>query len=383
MAYDIFISYRRAGGYETAKHLYDLLVHDGFTVSFDIDTLRNGLWTQELENRIAECKDFVIVLNRGAFNRTVDGSTPLEKDWLRRELAKAIELKKNIVPVLLDGFEFPDNLPDDIRLVAEMSGPKYNSYYFDAFYDKLKSGFLTAKPQHASPTGAVLKLSADMPCSVYIDGEKKCDIQPGNIVKLPMNPGQYSLRCVSLLNPAMFIFIYVELLPGHEKLQFINLAPQQKPYNQPRPQQQAPRQGSYRPTPQPRKKKKDRTALIVIGCVVGFLLLCFIVGFIIGALEDSSSSYDYNFEETDSVAVDSVAVDIDTDTYSPSLYPYYDSESGLYGYKNSDGEVMYIPQFEEASTFDNDTVTIVKKDGVYLYFTVSGYLYEIADSIGY
>ena len=124
MAYDIFISYRRAGGYETAKHLYDLLVHDGFTVSFDIDTLRNGLWTQELENRIAECKDFVIVLNRGAFNRTVDGSTPLEKDWLRRELAKAIELKKNIVPVLLDGFEFPDNLPDDIRLVAEMSGPK-------------------------------------------------------------------------------------------------------------------------------------------------------------------------------------------------------------------------------------------------------------------
>ena len=44
---------------------------------------------------------------------------------------------------------------------------------------------------------------------------------------------------------------------------------------------------------------------------------------------------------------------------------------------------MYIPQFEEASTFDNDTVTIVKKDGVYLYFTVSGYLYEIADSIAY
>ena len=219
--------------------------------------------------------------------------------------------------------------------------------------------------------------------SVYINGEKKCDIQPGNIVKLPMNPGQYSLRCVSLLNPAMFIFIYVELLPGHEKLQFINLAPQQKPYNQPRPQQQAPRQGSYRPTPQPRKKKKDRTALIVIGCVVGFLLLCFIVGFIIGALEDSSSSYDYNYEEPDSVAVDTVAVDTDTDTYSPRLYPYYDSESGLYGYKNSDGEVMYIPPFEEASTLDNDTVTIVKKDGVYLYFTVSGYLYEIADSIAY
>ncbi|MGM9840835.1 MAG: TIR domain-containing protein [Candidatus Limisoma sp.] len=374
MAYDIFISYRRTGGYETAKHLYDLLVHDGFTVSFDIDTLRNGLWTQELENRIAECKDFVIILNRGAFDRSIDGSTPFEKDWLRRELAKAIELKKNIVPVLLDGFEFPENLPDDIRLVAEMSGPKYNSYYFDAFYEKLKSGFLTAKPQHASPTVAVLKLSTDMPCSVYIDGEKKCDIQPGNIVKLPMNPGQYSLRCVSTVNPAMFIFLYVELAPGHEKLQFINLSPQQKPYNQP-PQQQQPRQGGYQPAPQqPRKKKKDRTLLIVIGCVVGFLLLCFIIGFVSAMIEDSSSSnYDYNYEDTDTVAVP-----IDTEAASPQpLYPYYDSESGLYGYKNADGEVMYVPQFEDAGTFDGDTVTIVRRDGVYLYFTISGYLYEI------
>ena len=40
--YDIFISYRREGGYDTAKHLNDLLVRDGYRVSFDIDTLRNG-----------------------------------------------------------------------------------------------------------------------------------------------------------------------------------------------------------------------------------------------------------------------------------------------------------------------------------------------------
>lgn len=38
MAYDIFISYRRRGGFETAKHLYDLLTKDGYRVSFDIDT---------------------------------------------------------------------------------------------------------------------------------------------------------------------------------------------------------------------------------------------------------------------------------------------------------------------------------------------------------
>ena len=52
MAYDIFISYRREGGYETAKHLYDLLNRDGYKVSFDIDTLRNGDFDIELYKRI-------------------------------------------------------------------------------------------------------------------------------------------------------------------------------------------------------------------------------------------------------------------------------------------------------------------------------------------
>ena len=48
MKYDIFISYRRKGGYETAKHLYDLFSKDGYRVSFDLDTLRNGDFDQAL-----------------------------------------------------------------------------------------------------------------------------------------------------------------------------------------------------------------------------------------------------------------------------------------------------------------------------------------------
>ena len=52
MKYDIFISYRRKGGYETAKHLYDLFSKDGYRVSFDLDTLRNGDFDQALQKRI-------------------------------------------------------------------------------------------------------------------------------------------------------------------------------------------------------------------------------------------------------------------------------------------------------------------------------------------
>ena len=54
--FDIFISYRRKGGYETAKHLYDLLTRDGYRVSFDIDTLRSGDFDVSLLARVEECK---------------------------------------------------------------------------------------------------------------------------------------------------------------------------------------------------------------------------------------------------------------------------------------------------------------------------------------
>jgi hypothetical protein len=143
MIFDIFLSYRRNGGYATAKHLYDLLVYDGYTVSFDIDTLRSGDFDTELLKRIDECTDFVVILNKGVFDRCFDTAVDKKQDWLRNELAYAIEKKKNIVPIMLDGFTaFPYNLPADIADVARKNSPKYDQYYFDDFYRRLKETFL-------------------------------------------------------------------------------------------------------------------------------------------------------------------------------------------------------------------------------------------------
>ena len=69
MKYDIFISYRRDGGYDTAKHLNDLLVRDGYKVSFDIDTLRSGNFDTQLLERIDQCKDFILIVDQHAFDR--------------------------------------------------------------------------------------------------------------------------------------------------------------------------------------------------------------------------------------------------------------------------------------------------------------------------
>lgn len=146
MKYDVFISYRRDGGFELAKHLYDLLSRDGYTVSFDIDTLRNGDFDKALIESIDNCQDFILIVDPKAFNRVFDPSFPAENDWMRQELAHSLTVGKNIVPIFLEGVsEFPANLPEDISAVTKKNASIYNRNYFDDFYRKLKEGFLTSK----------------------------------------------------------------------------------------------------------------------------------------------------------------------------------------------------------------------------------------------
>ncbi len=147
--YDIFISYRREGGYDTAKHLNDLLVRDGYKVSFDIDTLRNGDFDIQLLKRIDQCNDFILIVDIHAFDRTLDSTFNPKNDWMRNELAYALKKNKNIIPVFLSGVKgFPENLPKDVEGIIKKNGPEYNRYYFNDFYEKLKKSFLMSKPSH-------------------------------------------------------------------------------------------------------------------------------------------------------------------------------------------------------------------------------------------
>ena len=146
MKYDVFISYRREGGYDTAKHLNDLLVRDGYKVSFDIDTLRSGDFDTQLLRRIDECEDFVLIVDKNAFDRTLDPNFNPKNDWLRCELSYALKKNKNIIPVFLSGVSgFPSGLPSDVVGVMKKNGPEYNRYYFNDFYKTLKSRFLHRK----------------------------------------------------------------------------------------------------------------------------------------------------------------------------------------------------------------------------------------------
>jgi len=134
--YDVFISYRRDGGEYTARVIYDKLKELGYSVFFDVESLRSGDFNTKLYDVIDNCKDFIIVLSPGALDRCVNGD-----DWVKNEIEYAIKKDKNIVPILLRGFAFPDNLPESISTLPRYNGIEANSQFFDAFISKLQEFF--------------------------------------------------------------------------------------------------------------------------------------------------------------------------------------------------------------------------------------------------
>lgn len=184
--YDIFLSYRREGGYDTAKHLNDLLVRDGYKVSFDIDTLRNGDFDVQLLNRIDQCKDFILIVDKHAFDRTINPDFDPKKDWLRQELAYALKRNKNIIPVFLNEIKgFPENLPRDIAGVSKKNGPEYNKYYFNDFYEKLKKDFLTSKRKWISNKVLFVICIIIMAIAIFRGISQKAEM-PQNTLDIPI-----------------------------------------------------------------------------------------------------------------------------------------------------------------------------------------------------
>ena len=139
--YDVFISYRREDGWESAKHLRDILVAKGYSVFFDIDSLKSGNFNDALLDVIKNCKDFIIILSPRSLDRCVN-----KGDWVRKELGYALKEKKNVIPVMYNKFSFPESLPEDIESVRHINGIHVYMEVFDAIVGKIIT-FMESKPR--------------------------------------------------------------------------------------------------------------------------------------------------------------------------------------------------------------------------------------------
>ena len=138
--YDIFISYRRTA-YDTANLIAEKLRHAGYNVFFDVDTLTAGKFNEQLLEVIGNCKDFILVLPEDALERCKQ-----PEDWIRREVMCALDHHKNIIPVMLDGFVWPDSMPEGMEELRNFQAiTSVNREYFDMIIQRLKS-YLKSKP---------------------------------------------------------------------------------------------------------------------------------------------------------------------------------------------------------------------------------------------
>lgn len=114
--YDVFISYRRAGGEDFARAVYQELCHRKYKVFLDRQNLESGDYEQQVLEVISNCRDAVIILPENALDRC-----SYEKDLFRKEIAAALEQQKNLIPIVRSGFVFPyeETLPEDIRALVK------------------------------------------------------------------------------------------------------------------------------------------------------------------------------------------------------------------------------------------------------------------------
>ena len=138
--YDIFISYRRTS-YETANLVATRLKAAGYRVFFDLESMRSGKFNEQLYDVIDNCTDFIVVLPPNALDRCVN-----EDDWVRLEVMHAMNAKKNIVPVMLNGFAWPNPMPQGMEELCNYQALTASSIeYFDMAMDKLQKRYLLSK----------------------------------------------------------------------------------------------------------------------------------------------------------------------------------------------------------------------------------------------
>jgi tetratricopeptide (TPR) repeat protein len=145
----VFISYRRTNA-SWALAIFHYLNNHGYDAFIDFQGIASGGFERVILENIRARAHFLVLLTPSALEHCGD-----PKDWLRREIETAMETRRNVIPVMLDGFDFeePSNAS---RLTGQLSALKdYNALrvyaeYFTAAMDRLREKFLNVPLESVS-----------------------------------------------------------------------------------------------------------------------------------------------------------------------------------------------------------------------------------------
>jgi tetratricopeptide (TPR) repeat protein len=137
----VFLSYRRTN-IPWALAIFQNLTQHGYDVFFDYNGLASGDFERVILGNITARAHFLVLLTPSALERCDDPA-----DWLRREIEAALANQRNIVPLMLEGFDFgtpkiASQLTGTLTPLRGYNGLSIPTEYFLEAMGRLRDRFL-------------------------------------------------------------------------------------------------------------------------------------------------------------------------------------------------------------------------------------------------
>jgi tetratricopeptide (TPR) repeat protein len=137
----VFISYRRTN-FPWAYCIYQDLTHHGFDVFFDYQSIDSGNFERVILDNIRARAHFIVILAPSALERCNEPG-----DWFRREIETAMDERRNIIPIMLESFDFGSplvkkSLTGKLAILSGYNGMSLIAEYMEAGLDKLRYRYL-------------------------------------------------------------------------------------------------------------------------------------------------------------------------------------------------------------------------------------------------
>jgi hypothetical protein len=167
----VFISYRRTDE-PWAVAVFENLTQHGYDVFIDYDGIASGQFEAVILDNIRARAHFLVLLTPTSLERCGD-----PQDWMGREIEAALDNQRNIVPLMLEGFDFGASaiarqLTGKLAALKQYNGLPIPKGFFRPAMERLRDRFLNV------PVDAVL-----YPASLSAQQVAKCV----SIYKKPKN----------------------------------------------------------------------------------------------------------------------------------------------------------------------------------------------------
>src|ERR1017187_4152305 len=140
----VFLSYRRTN-IPWALAIFQNLTQHGYDVFFDYNGIASGDFEGVILGNITARAHYLVLLTPAALERCDDPA-----DWLRREIEAALANQRNIVPLMLEGFDFgtpriASQLTGTLAALKRYNGLSIPPEYFLEAMERLRGRYLDVR----------------------------------------------------------------------------------------------------------------------------------------------------------------------------------------------------------------------------------------------